>query len=330
MRRWLFRAVMLAAVLVLALVAYALSPLPAGGEGATFTIKQGSSLRSVARQLSAAGVLRLPLAFEVLGRVLGKDTALQAGNYQVPAGTLVATLLERITSGERTLDRITLLEGWTVAQLRAALDRHPALAHDSRGLSEAELTTRLGLTAPSLEGAFLPDTYFFAGGASDFEVLKRAQRALDAQLAALWADRAPNLPYASAYEGLILASIVEKETGVDADRPLVAGVFLNRLRVPMRLQSDPTVIYGLGTRFDGNLRKQDLLADTPYNSYTRDGLPPTPIALAGAASLAAAFRPVATDALYFVARGDGTSQFSNTLTEHNRAVTKYQKRQSRP
>ncbi len=330
MRRWLFRAFMLAAAVVLALVAYALSPLPLGAEGATFTIKQGSSLRTVANQLSDAGVLRLPLAFEVLGRVMGKDTALQAGNYQVPAGTLVKTLLERITSGERTLDRITLLEGWTFAQLRAALDRHPALAHDSRGLTEAELIARLGVTAPSLEGAFLPDTYFFAGGASDFEVLKRAQRALDAQLAAQWAGRAPNLPYANAYEGLIMASIVEKETGVDADRPLVAGVFVNRLRVPMRLQSDPTVIYGLGSRFDGNLRKPDLLADTPYNSYTRDGLPPTPIALAGAASLAAAFRPAPTDALYFVARGDGTSHFSNSLAEHNRAVTKYQKRQGRP
>lgn len=330
MRRWLFRLAMLASAGVLALVAYAFSPLPVGGEGATFTIKQGSSLRTVANQLSAAGLLRLPLAFEALGRLMGKDTALQAGNYQVPAGMLVATLLDRITSGERTLDRMTLLEGWTFAQLRAALDRHPALAHDSQGLSEADLIAKLGLAFPSLEGAFLPDTYFFASGASDFEVLRRAQRALDAQLAALWAGRAPNLPFTGAYEGLILASIVEKETGVDADRPLIAGVFVNRLRAGMRLQSDPTVIYGLGVRFDGNLRKPDLLADTAYNSYTRDGLPPTPIGLAGGASLAATFRPAATGALYFVARGDGTSQFSNNLADHNRAVTKYQKRQGRP
>ncbi|MGH8619062.1 MAG: endolytic transglycosylase MltG [Burkholderiales bacterium] len=330
MCRWLFRLVMLACMAVLALVAYAFSPLPVSGEGAAFTIKQGSSLRTVANQLSEAGVLRLPLAFEVLGRVMGKDTTLQAGNYQVAAGTLVSTLLERITSGERTLDRITLLEGWTFAQLRAALDRHPALAHDSRGLTETELIARFGLTAPSLEGAFLPDTYFFAGGASDFDVLKRAQRALDAQLAVLWTGRAVNLPYESPYEGLILASIVEKETGVDADRAMIAGVFVNRLRAGMRLQSDPTVIYGLGTRFDGNLRKPDLLADTPHNSYTRDGLPPTPIGLAGLASLNAAFRPAVTDALYFVARGDGTSQFSRTLADHNRAVTKYQKRQGRP
>jgi len=330
MRRWLFRLAMLVAMGVLALVAYAFSPLPVGVEGATFTIKQGSSLRTVARDLSAAGVLRLPLVFEALGRVMGKDTTLQAGNYQIPAGMLVATLLDRITSGERTLDRITLLDGWTVAQLRAALDRHPALAHDSQGLSEADLVAKLGLAFPSLEGAFLPDTYFFASGASDFEVLRRAQRALDAQLAAQWAARAPKLPFTSAYEGLILASIIEKETGVDADRPLIAGVFVNRLRVGMRLQSDPTVIYGLGARFDGNLRKPDLLADTAYNSYTRDGLPPTPIGLAGVSSLTAAFRPASTAAFYFVARGDGTSQFSNNLADHNRAVTKYQLRQGRP
>jgi UPF0755 protein len=329
MWRWLLSLLMLAATAVLAMVAYAFSPLPVGPEGATFTIRQGSSLRSVANQLDAASVLRFPLAFELLGRVLGKDTALQAGNYQVPAGLIVANLLDRITSNERTLDRITLLEGWTLAQVRAALDKQQALAHQTAGLSEADLIAKLGVDAPSLEGQFLPDTYFFAGGASDLEILQRAQRALQTQLTALWNNRAPELPYTSALEGLIVASVVEKETGQDADRALIAAVFINRLRRNMRLQSDPTVIYGLGARFDGNLRKQDLLADGPYNTYLRDGFPPTPIALAGPASLDAAFHPAKSDALYFVARGNGSSHFSNNLEEHNRAVTKYQKRQGK-
>jgi len=210
--------------------------------------------------------------------------------------------------------------------VRAALDAHPAIKHDTQGVAEADIIARLGISRPSVEGWFFPDTYNFVNNTSDVELLQRAYRAMQSQLDALWNARAQGLPLADAYDALILASIVEKETGQAGERPLIAAVFLNRLRAGMKLQTDPTVIYGLGAQFDGNLRKRDLLADGPYNTYTRAGLPPTPIAMPGLASLAATLNPAPTKALYFVAQGDGTSHFSNTLAEHERAVTKYQRR----
>ena len=294
-----------------------------------FSLKEGSSLRSAARQMNEAGVLASPWQFEVLGRLSQHATHVQAGNYEVRDAISPYKLLQMITSGVRGQDKLTVVEGWTFNQLREAIDAHPALKHDTRGVAETELIARLEITERSAEGWFLPDTYFFPNGASDLALLQRAHRAMRTQLDALWKSRAGGLPLATPYEALILASIVEKETGQPAERPLIAEVFANRLKIGMKLQTDPTVIYGLGAEFDGNLRKRDLLADGPYNTYVRTGLPPTPIALPGIAALTAALNPAPGKALYFVARGDGSSHFSNNLADHERAVTKYQRRGTR-
>lgn len=290
-----------------------------------FSLNQGSSLRSAARQMQAAGVLDTPWQFEILARVFGDASRIQAGNYELGGNIAPLALLRKITSGDRTEDQVTFVEGWTFGQLRAALDAHPAVKHDTRGLDENAVLARLEIPWPAGEGLFFPDTYYFASGTSDLAILRRAHRTMQSQLDTLWEKRTPGLPFADPYEALILASIVEKETGEPGDRALVAAVFVNRLRLGMKLQTDPTVIYGLGERFNGNLRKRDLLADSPYNTYVRAGLPPTPIAMPGLAALTAVLNPAATEALYFVARGDGTSHFSATLAEHDRAVTKYQK-----
>ena len=294
-----------------------------------FSLKEGSSLRSAARQMNEAGVLASPWQFEALGRLSQHATHVQAGNYEVRDAISPYKLLQMITSGVRGQDKLTVVEGWTFNQLREAMDAHPALKHDTRGVAETELIARLEITERSAEGWFLPDTYFFPNGASDFALLQRAHRAMRTQLDALWKSRASGLPLATPYEALILASIVEKETGQPAERPLIAEVFANRLKIGMKLQTDPTVIYGLGEEFDGNLRKRDLIADGPYNTYVRTGLPPTPIALPGIAALTAALNPAPGKALYFVARGDGSSHFSNNLADHERAVTKYQRRGTR-
>jgi len=294
-----------------------------------FSLKEGSSLRSAARQMNEAGVLASPWQFEVLGRLSQHATHVQAGNYEVRDAISPYKLLQMITSGVRGQDKLTVVEGWTFNQLREAIDAHPALKHDTRGVTETELIARLEITERSAEGWFLPDTYFFPNGASDLALLQRAHEAMRTQLDVLWKSRAGGLPLATPYEALILASIVEKETGQPAERPLIAEVFANRLKIGMKLQTDPTVIYGLGEEFDGNLRKRDLLADGPYNTYVRTGLPPTPIALPGIAALTAALNPAPGKALYFVARGDGSSHFSNNLADHERAVTKYQRRGTR-
>jgi UPF0755 protein len=232
-----------------------------------------------------------------------------------------------LVRGEESLKSVTLVEGWSFRQVRAALAKAEALKPDSAALSPEALMAQLGKPGIHPEGRFFPDTYTYAKGASDLAVLKRASRAMDKRLEAAWALRNPDTPLRTPDQALILASIVEKETGKPADRAEIGGVFSNRLRSGMLLQTDPTVIYGMGEQFDGNLRRRDLLADTPYNTYTRAGLPPTPIAMPGKAALLAAVNPAPTKALYFVARGDGSSQFSATLDEHNRAVNKYQRGQ---
>jgi UPF0755 protein len=331
-KRWLRRLFWLSAILAAAfatwLIAYGwldmsiATPLP-------FSLKHGSSLRSAARQMQEAGALKSPYQFELLARLSGRANRVQAGNYEIRAALSPYELLEMITSGVRGQDQITVVEGWTFNQMRAALDAHPALKHDTRGATEADLIVRLGILTASAEGWFFPDTYYFPNGASDTALMLRAYRAMQTQLNTLWSARSKGLPLASPYDALILASVIEKETGQPAERPLIAAVFVNRLKIGMQLQTDPTVIYGLGAAFDGNLRKRDLLADGPYNTYTRAGLPPTPIALPGVASLTAALNPAPGKALYFVARGDGSSHFSNNLAEHERAVTKYQRRGKR-
>ncbi len=325
----IFRIVLWAFVLVLALIAATTFIETDLEKPVQFSLKQGSSLRSVARQLSNVGVVDSALRFELLARARGLENRIQAGNYEISGSISPYALLQKVTSGEHRQDKFTIVEGWNFSQLKAAIDAHPALRHDLAALSDAEIASRLGLAKPVPEGLFFPDTYFFVSGTSDIAVLQRANRMMQNQLESLWASRAEGLPLEDPYQALILASIVEKETGQAGERAMIASVFINRLRIGMRLQTDPTVIYGLGAGFDGDLRKRDLLTDTPYNTYTRTGLPPTPIAMPGLAALNAALHPAASRSLYFVARGDGSSKFSESLAEHERAVTKYQRNGNR-
>jgi len=290
-----------------------------------FEVKSGTTLSAVARELAGRGVLPHPLALVALARYRGVDRAIKAGSYELEPGVTLPELLAKLTQGDVTQTSITIVEGATFADVKRALRDDVDVKRAVVDLPDAELFAKLGITEASAEGLFFPDTYFIAKGSTDVALLKRARTAMAERLAAAWSRRAPDLPLATPYEALILASIVEKETGRPADRPLIASVFVNRLKRGMRLQTDPTVIYGMGEKFDGNLRKRDLDADTPWNTYTRDGLPPTPIALPSQASLDAATRPPPTSFLYFVSRGDGTSEFSPSLAEHNRAVSKYQK-----
>ena len=290
-----------------------------------FSIKPGSSLKSVAKQLADAGILPDMWSFVLLSRARGVASSVKAGDYEIGASISPLQLLERITNGDINQTEIRFIEGWTFSQLRQTLDEHPALRHDTASLTSGDILQLIGATETAAEGLFFPDTYFFARGSSDVAILKRAYHVMQNHVATAWAERSADLPLATPYQALILASIVEKETGKESDRGLVAAVFLNRLRLNMLLQTDPTVIYGLGDKFDGNLRKKDLLTDQEYNTYTRRGLPPTPIALPGLASIQAALNPAQTNALYFVAKGKGESHFSNDLAEHNRAVSRYQK-----
>ncbi|WP_153111420.1 endolytic transglycosylase MltG [Propionivibrio limicola] len=305
------------------------SPIPLASERAEFHVTYGKGMSAVAREIAASGVPVDPWMLILLGKVYGVESSIKAGSYEISRGVTPLELLRKLTSGDVTQGEIVFIEGWNFRQIRARLEAHPDLRHDTRGLPEAEIMRMIGAPASSAEGMFFPDTYLFSKQTSDVDVLARAYRAMQQQLSREWAARAAGLPYADPYQALIMASIVEKETGRQEDRSYVASVFVNRLRLGMRLQTDPTVIYGVGEDFDGNLRKRDLLADTPYNTYTRAGLPPTPIAMPGLASLRAAVNPAPGRALYFVARGDGSSQFSETLEQHNQAVNRYQRRGQR-
>ncbi|MDR3055497.1 MAG: endolytic transglycosylase MltG [Zoogloeaceae bacterium] len=291
-----------------------------------FRVPPGAGLRGVAQTLNQAGAEVEPNLLALAARLTGKARAIRAGTYGMEPGVTPQSLLTMLTAGKVLQVEARLIEGWTFRQWRKRIAAHPGLEHVTDALSEPELMSRLGLAGQTPEGLFFPDTYRVDKYSSDLELFALAARTMQKHLQQEWEQRAANLPYRNPYEALIMASIVEKETGTESDRPLVAGVFVNRLRIGMRLQTDPTVIYGLGEAFDGNLRKVDLLTDTPYNSYTRAGLPPTPIAMPGLASLKAALHPAATRAFYFVARGDGSSHFSATLEEHNQAVIRYQRR----
>jgi UPF0755 protein len=301
------------------------SPLALRSEKVEFHITPGIGMRAAAGEIVGAGVVLDPWALIVLGKLLRVETSIKAGSYEIGRGINTLELLKKLTRGDVTQTEIAFIEGWTFHQMRERLDAHPDLRHDSKGLSDAEIMRLLGAPKSAAEGMFFPDTYLFAKQSRDIDVLARSYRTLQRHLSREWEARAAGLPYRDAYQALIMASIVEKETGRDQDRPLVAAVFVNRLRQGMLLQTDPTVIYGVGEKFDGNLRKRDLLTDTPYNTYTRVGLPPSPIAMPGLVSLQAALHPAPSEALYFVSRGDGSSQFSSTLDEHNQAVNRYQK-----
>jgi len=308
---------------------YVTTPLEVASLPVEVEIPPGAGFRAAVAQLQRAGVQVRPYQFEALVRAFGRARDIKAGNYFFAQPLTPLQLLEKLTRGDVTQAELRLIEGWTFAQFRAALDASADLRHDSAGLEDTEILTRIKASEGHPEGLFFPDTYLFAKGSSDLAVLRRAYHAMQRHLQAEWDARAANVPYKSPYEALTMASIIEKETGQAAEREQIGGVLVNRLRIGMRLQVDPTVIYGLGARFDGNLKKVHLLEDGPYNTYTRAGLPPTPIAMPGLASLRAAMRPMKTDKLYYVSRGDGTSQFSRSIQEHNRAVTKYQLRGGR-
>lgn len=316
-------AVTFLAALAAAFAYYVTRPLMLPQVPYEFTLKHGSSLKSVAHQLAESGVLQEPYSFIFLVRTLGKASAIKAGNYQLNQDISILGLFRKLTQGDVTQSEITFIEGWTFKQMRQALDAHSGIRHDTEGMTDSEIMAQIGAPEGNPEGLFFPDTYFFSSGMSDLSILKRAYQIMQRRLAEEWATRAPDSPYENPYQALIMASIIEKETGKPSERPLIAGVFLNRFRLGMRLQTDPTVIYGLGDHYDGGLHKKDLITDTPYNTYTRAGLPPTPIAMPSLESIHAALHPAQTKALYFVAKGDGSHQFSDTLAEHNRAVARY-------
>ena len=303
-------------------------PLALASPAVELSIEAGTPPREVAAAWVRAGVMTQPAWLYHWFRFSGQARKIRAGSYELATGISPRGLLAKMVQGDEAFERVRLIEGWTFRQFRAALAQAPHLKPASAGLDEAALMAAIGQAGVAAEGRFFPDTYAYSRGVSDLTVLRRAAQAQQLRLQAVWAARLPQLPLASPEQALVLASIIEKETGQAADRGKIAGVFINRLRIGMPLQTDPSVIYGLGEAFDGNLRKRDLQADTPFNTYTRGGLPPTPIAMPGLASLRAAVQPDATHALYFVARGDGSSVFSNDLTAHNRAVNQYQRKRA--
>lgn len=301
------------------------APLGVPGSGLTLEVKPGMGIGAIARELQRQpGLLRSTIYLEAYARWSGLAPRLKAGEYALIPGMTPRSLLERIVAGQVIQYPLTIVEGWTFRQLRQALAEQPKIAHTLQQLDDAAIMARLGRPGVHPEGRFFPDTYHFPAGTRDEALLRRALTTMDQRLAAIWDQRVSNLPLRDAKQALILASIVEKETGQAEERAQIAGVFIRRLQKDMPLQTDPTVIYGLGAAFDGDLRRQDLLTDTPYNTYTRKGLPPTPIALPGAAALLAVVQPASGDALYFVANGAGGHVFSRTLEEHNQAVQRYQ------
>jgi UPF0755 protein len=301
-------------------------PLTSGGAAIPFAIAPGSGVAGAAQQMVTAGVPVNGFLFGVLARVTGKAGRIKAGSYELKPDTSPRRLLTQLVRGEFAQESLTIIEGWTFRQMRQTVDAAPNLKHDTAKLSDRELLSRVAgpdakFAGP--EGLFFPDTYLFAKNASDLTVYKQAHDMMMKRLKAAWDKREPGLPYTEPYQALIMASLVEKETGQKGERAMIAGVFVNRLKTGMLLQTDPAVIYGMGDKYDGRIRKKDLETDTPYNTYTRAGLPPTPIALPGVQSLQAALTPAKTEALYFVSRGDGTSHFSVNLNEHNKAVDQY-------
>ena len=311
-------------VLGMWLTYYAVTPLKLQPNSQEIIIQPKSGLRSLANQLVEQGVIGEPWGFILLAKLLSKEQFLQAGSYTLNKNINPYQLLLSLNHGKATQGSVTFIEGRTFSQMRDKLAKNDAVKQTITNLSDAEVMQKMGAKYKVSEGLFFPDTYYFDRNTSDIILLQRSYDAMQRKLAKAWEYRAANLPYKNSYQALIMASIIEKETGKSAERPMIAGVFINRLRIGMRLQTDPTVIYGMGAQYDGNIRKKDLIKDTPYNTYTRDGLPPSPIAMPGLASIEAALHPAGTKALYFVGKGDGSHAFSNNLEEHNRAVNRYQ------
>ncbi|MBB3176387.1 endolytic transglycosylase MltG [Variovorax sp. Sphag1AA] len=329
MRRFFLTIFLLAALGALGIGAAGLwwvnQPLRLPAPSVDLSIEPGTTPRGIAQAVADTGVEVPPQLLYWWFRFSGQDRQMRAGSYELDRGITPRTLLSVLVRGEEATRSIVLVEGWNIRQVRAALAKADQLKPDTVGLTDEDLMAKLGRPGQHPEGRFFPDTYTYSKGSTDFALLQRAMRAMDKKLDAAWAARASDIPLKTPDDALILASIVEKETGKAQDRAEISAVFHNRLRIGMPLQTDPTVIYGMGQRFDGNLRKRDLQADTPWNTYTRNGLPPTPIAMPGKAALLAAVQPAQSKSLYFVSRGDGTSQFSSSLDEHNRAVNRYQR-----
>ena len=325
LKRFLLWLTIISALLMGLSVYWVYRPLPLTTNTVDLSIEPNTSVKGIAKAAVQAGVgVDADLLF-LFFRLSGQSRALRAGSYEINSGETALDVLRKLTRGEESLRAVSLIDGWTFKQFRAALNKAEGLKHDSRELSEEAIMEKLGLAGTPAEGRFFPDTYTYGKGSSDLRVLQRAANAMTKQLGAAWSRRAPDIQVKTIDEALILASIVEKETGRESDRTTISSVFHNRLRIGMPLQTDPTVIYGMGDSFDGNLRRADLRTDHPWNTYTRKGLPLTPIAMPGKNALLAAVQPAQSQALYFVARGDGTSQFSATLDEHNAAVNRYQR-----
>lgn len=326
----LFLWILLLVVVAVAAIAggawwYANKPLSMDAPVIEFTVQRGSNMRQAARTIAAAGVDVNPEALYWIARLEGKAERIVAGSYEIPEGVTAREVIARLYEGDVARAELLLVEGWNFRQVRAAIESHPYLLKDTAGMSDGEILQGIGATESHPEGLFFPDTYVFDQHSSGLAVLRSAYQAMQQRLGRAWEMRDPDVPLSSPYEALILASIIEKETGQSEERGLVASVFANRLRIGMRLQTDPTVIYGFGEDFEGRLRRHHLQTDHEYNTYIRAGLPPTPIAMPGWDSMLAAVRPLESDFLYFVARGDGTSHFSRNLGEHNRAVNRYQR-----
>jgi UPF0755 protein len=326
LKRFLWALVLFAATSVALTAYWVLRPMPMASQTLDLSIEPQTPVRGIAQALVDAGVDVQPFVLYAFFRASGQSRKLRAGSYELTQGNTPLDLLRKLSRGEESLKAISLIDGWTFRQFRAALAKAEGLKHDAKGLSDDELMAKLGMPGVPPEGRFFPDTYTYGKGTSELHVMQRAAKAMTKQLAAAWGQRSPDIQVKTIDEALILASIVEKETGRESDRTTISSVFHNRLAIGMPLQTDPTVIYGMFDAFDGNLRRADLRTDHPWNTYTRKGLPPTPIAMPGRNALKAAVQPAASNALYFVARGDGTSQFSATLDEHNAAVNRYQRK----
>jgi len=322
--KWLFRLFLLLVLLVISWFAWIVwVPVDLPSTPYNLTIGANRTLSQVARGLKQSGMVRSRSVMIFLARLNGSERKIKAGLYRFDASVSMWDILQRLRQGQPDQASAMVIEGWTFHQFRALLDRSPDVQHQTRGWSDSQILASVGADVPRAEGMFFPSTYYFTPGSSDLDIYRRAYQTMQRQLEQAWQNRRADLPLTSPYQLLILASLIEKETASSQDRGLVAAVFVNRLKQKMRLQTDPSVIYGMGDAYSGHIGKADLKRDTPYNTYTRDGLTPTPIALPGSASLNAAAHPSNSNALYFVARGDGRSYFSETLAEHNGAVRKF-------
>jgi UPF0755 protein len=320
----LIAALLLIALLVFQLLRFQHGAIPLAAGPDVFLIRSGSNIKSIAHDLARQKIIDDPWLFILLAKVRGFETRVRAGEYQIEPGLTADELLEKFAAGNAIQYKLTVIEGWSFRQMLMAIAENSVIESTLQGKSDAQIMALLGYPGQHPEGLFFPDTYRFPKGTSDVDFLKRAYQVMHKHLEREWSERDPELPLKSSYEALTLASIIEKETGAGFERPLIAGVFVERLKRNMRLQTDPTIIYGLGEQYDGDIRYRDLKKDTPYNTYLHAGLTPTPIALPGLLAIRAALHPTPTDALYFVSKGDGTHQFSATLEQHNAAVARYQ------